>query len=195
MNRTIPGTTQDFDRRYGNDYHVRNPMVYPHCEMFDRAGSSSSGGSLAALSSLPPNNEGFPVNIQGEDQIIYGSSHGYNSSADPRAILYLPSFERNIPSYILDAYLQFASHVKKSNELKGLKLISIILPIKNGCQRQYRWHHHNQRPVNGLHEPNQKNFSYSILKLDKSKKTREPLKTDQDRWISHLLHASEWGIC
>jgi hypothetical protein len=42
-----------------------------------------------------------------------------------------------------------------------------------------------------MHKENQKEFFYSVLRLDKFTKTNEQLKSHQDRWISLFVRASE----
>jgi arsenate reductase-like glutaredoxin family protein len=52
--------------------------------------------------------------------------------------------------------------------------------------------HDNTTHDNTTHdEGNQKELSYSVLRLDKFTKTNEHLKNNQDRWISLILHVSE----
>jgi hypothetical protein len=55
----------------------------------------------------------------------------------------------------------------------------------------YIWHH-TENATNNMHETNyQKEFSYSVLRLDKFTKTRDQLKDDLDKWISLFLHGSK----
>jgi arsenate reductase-like glutaredoxin family protein len=99
------------------------------------------------------------------------------------------------PSYVSDAYSYFLSNVNKSEELKGLKFIGVISGLSKDHD-PYIWHHtenlNNTIHDNTTHhEGNQKEFSYSVLRLDKFTKTNEHLKNNQDRWISLILHVSE----
>jgi hypothetical protein len=42
-----------------------------------------------------------------------------------------------------------------------------------------------------MYEKTQKEFSYSVLRLNKFTKTKDQLEGDQDRWITLMLHVSE----
>jgi hypothetical protein len=109
---------------------------------------------------------------------------------------------KKTPSYVSHAYSYFVSHVNKSEELKGLKFIGVISGLSKDHD-PYIWHHaenlnnNNTTHDNTTHdntthdEGNQKEFSYSVLRLDKFTKTNEHLKINQDRWISLILHVSE----
>jgi hypothetical protein len=97
---------------------------------------------------------------------------------------------RKVPSYILKAYSRFISHVNKLEELNGLKFIGIVSGLKTD-DNPYLWHQ-TDNSNNTIHEGNrQKEFSYSVLRLDKFPKTNEQLKNNQDRWISLILNVSE----
>jgi hypothetical protein len=107
----------------------------------------------------------------------------------PTMVPFPPSFNQSVPFYISEAYSHFASHVNESNELKGLKFIGIISGLRRN-PNSYLWYHI-ENPTNNTNEGNQKEFSYSMLRLDKFTKTCEQLKTNQDKWISLILYGSE----
>jgi hypothetical protein len=97
---------------------------------------------------------------------------------------------RKVPSYILKAYSRFISHVNKPEELNGLKFIGIVSGLKTD-NNPYLWHQ-TDNPNSTAHEGNhQKEFSYTVLRLDKFPKKNEQLKNNQDRWISLILNVSE----
>jgi uncharacterized protein with GYD domain len=117
-----------------------------------------------------------------------------NSSVKPKKVQFPPSFKRPVPLYVFKAYSRFASHVNESDELKGLKFISIIRLGLSAMDdgNPYIWHHTENATNNNVHEANhQKEFSYSVLTLDKVTKTRDQLESDLDRWIFLFLHASK----
>jgi hypothetical protein len=98
------------------------------------------------------------------------------------------------PSYVSEAYSYFVSLVNESGELKGLKFTGIISGLTDDDD-PYIWHHvenlNNNSSTTHDDEGNLKEFSYSVLKLDKFSKANEQLKNNQDRWISLILHVSE----
>jgi hypothetical protein len=96
------------------------------------------------------------------------------------------------PSYVSEAYSYFVSHVNESGELKGLKFIGVISGLTDDDD-PYIWHHAENLNHNSTthDEGNLKEFSYSVIRLDKFPKTNEQLKNNQDRWISLILHVSE----
>jgi hypothetical protein len=96
------------------------------------------------------------------------------------------------PSYVSEAYTYFVSHVNESGELKGLKFIGVISGLMDDDD-PYIWHHAENLNHNSTthDEGNLKEFSYSVLRLDKFPKANEQLKNNQDRWISLILHISE----
>jgi hypothetical protein len=97
---------------------------------------------------------------------------------------------RKVLSYILKAYSRFISHVNKLEELNRLKSIGIISELTKDSD-PYIWHQ-TDNPNSTTHERNhQKEFSYTVLKLDKFPSKNEQLKNNQDRWISLILHISE----
>jgi hypothetical protein len=92
---------------------------------------------------------------------------------------------RNVPSYIFSAYFRFISHVNKLEELNGLKFIGVVSGLETD-DNPYLWHQ-----TDNPNRTQQKEFSYSVLRLDKFPKTDEQLKNNQDRWISLILNVSE----
>jgi hypothetical protein len=96
------------------------------------------------------------------------------------------------PSYVSEAYTYFVSYVNESGELKGLKFIGVISGLTDDDD-PYIWHHtENLNHNSTTHDQgNLKEFSYSVLRLDKFPKTNEQLKNNQDKWISLILHISE----
>jgi hypothetical protein len=96
------------------------------------------------------------------------------------------------PSYVSEAYSYFVSHVNESGELKGLKFIGVISGLTDDDD-PYIWHHAENLNHNSTthDEGNLKEFSYSVLRLDKFPKANEQLKNNQDKWISLILHVSE----
>jgi uncharacterized protein with GYD domain len=116
-----------------------------------------------------------------------------NSSVKPKKVQFPPSFKRPVPLYVFKAYSRFASHVNESDELKGLKFIGIIRLGLSAMDddNPYIWHH-TENATNNVHEANhQKEFSYSVLTLDKVTKTKDQLESDLDKWIFLFLHASK----
>jgi hypothetical protein len=119
------------------------------------------------------------------------------------------SFDQNVPFYVSKAYCRFAYQLE-SKELKGLKFIGIIRFGLSTIDdpHPYLWHHtekltmttttttnnnsdHNHNHGHYEEEVGQKEFSYSVVKFDKFTKTKEQLKTDQDKWILLFLRGSE----
>jgi hypothetical protein len=97
---------------------------------------------------------------------------------------------KKVPSYIFKAHSRFISHVNESGELKGLKFIGIVSGLKTDGN-PYLWHQ-TENPNSTIYEESHlKEFSYSVLRLDKFPKTNEQLKNNQDKWISLILHISE----
>jgi signal recognition particle subunit SEC65 len=98
------------------------------------------------------------------------------------------------PPYVSEAYSHFLSHVNESGELKGLKFIGVISGLTDDND-PYIWHHaenlNNNNNSTTHDEGNQKEFSYSVLRLDKFLRANEQLKNNQDKWISLILHISE----
>jgi GTP cyclohydrolase II len=116
-----------------------------------------------------------------------------NPSVKPKKVQFPPSFKRPVPLYVFKAYCRIASHVNESDELKGLKFIGIIRFGLSAMDddNPYIWHH-TENATNNAHEANhQKEFSYSVLTLDKATKTRDQLENDLDKWIFLFLHASK----
>jgi GTP cyclohydrolase II len=116
-----------------------------------------------------------------------------NTSVKPKKVQFPPSFKKPVPLYVFKAYSRFASHVNELDELKGLKFIGIIRLGLSAMDdgNPYIWHH-TENATNNVHEANhQKEFSYSVLTLDKVTKTKDRLEGNLDRWISLFLHASK----
>jgi GTP cyclohydrolase II len=116
-----------------------------------------------------------------------------NSSVKPKKVQFPPSFKRPVPLYVFKAYSRFASHVNESDELNGLKFIGIIRFGLSAMDddNPYIWHH-TENATNNVHQANhQKEFSYSVLTLDKVTKTKDQLESDLDKWIFLFLHASK----
>jgi uncharacterized protein with GYD domain len=154
------------------------------------------------LSSLLPPNESAEndkklqtsVNIVHEYKGVEGEQRTKkNFSVKPKKVQFPPSFKRPVPLYVFKAYSRFASHVNESDELKGLKFIGIIRFDLSAMEDDtpYIWHH-TENATNNVHEANhQKEFSYSVLTLDKVTKTKDQLEGDLDKWIFLFLHASK----
>jgi uncharacterized protein with GYD domain len=116
-----------------------------------------------------------------------------NPSVKPKKVQFPPSFKRPVPLYVFKAYSRFASHVNESDELKGLKFIGIIRFGLSAMEddNPYIWHHTENATNNVYEADHQKEFSYSVLTLDKATKTKDQLEGDLDKWIFLFLHASK----
>jgi hypothetical protein len=116
-----------------------------------------------------------------------------NSSVKPKKVQFPSSLKQPVPLYVFKAYCRFVSHVNESDELKWLKFIGIIRFGLSAMDddNPYIWHH-TENATNNVHEANhQKEFSYSVLTLDKVIRTKDQLEGDLDRWIFLFLHASK----
>jgi hypothetical protein len=148
--------------------------------------SPSSSSSTASLDLLPQNELlqsdqlKTSIDIVCKDEGIKGTNEC------------LTVKPKETPSYVSEAYSYFVSHVNKSEELKGLKFIGVISGLTKDND-PYIWHHAESLNNNSTthDEGNQKEFSYSVLRLDKFTKMNEQLKNNQDRWIFLILYVSE----
>jgi hypothetical protein len=169
------------------------PSTLLKSNKFDNTGSNIPSFTASLLITLPPDkwlksdNPENSLNISHEEK----SSERTNEylTVKPTMVPFPPSFNQSAPLYVSGAYSRLASHVNESNELKGLKFIGVISGLRKWLN-SYLWHH-TENPTNGTNEGNQKEFSYSVLRLDKFTKTCDQLKTNQDKWISLILHGSE----
>jgi signal recognition particle subunit SEC65 len=155
-------------------------------DKFDNASSNSSESSSASLDPLPPNELlqsdelKASADMTCNNKEITGTNNCLTTVVEPK----------KVPSYILKAHSRFISHVNKSRKLKGLKFIGIVSGLKTD-DNPYLWHQ-TENPNSTIHEANHlKEFSYSVLRLDKFPKANEQLKNNQDRWISLILYISE----
>jgi hypothetical protein len=162
-------------------------------DKFNNSSSNVPSFTASTLITLPPDKllksdkPESSLNVAHEEK----SSERTNEhlTVEPTMVPFPPSFNQSVPFYISEAYSHFVSHVNESNELKGLKFIGIISGLRRN-PNSYLWHHI-ENPTNNTNEGNQKEFLYSVLRLDKFTKTCEQLKTNQDRWISLILYDSE----
>jgi hypothetical protein len=180
-----------------NNYRKRviteTPNTLLKSDKFDKSSSNVSSFTASTLITLPPDKllksdkPESSLNIAHEEK----SSERTNEhlTVELTMVPFPPSFNQSVPFYISEAYSHFASHVNESNELKGLKFIGIISGLRRN-PNSYLWHH-TENPINSTNEGNQKEFSYSVLRLDKFTKTCEQLKTNQDKWSSLILHGSQ----
>jgi hypothetical protein len=153
-------------------------------DKFDNASSNSpSSPSTASLDPLPQN------------ELL--KSNELNTSIDIKGTnVCLTIKPEETPSYVSEAYSYFVSYVNKLEDLKGLKFIGVISGLTNDND-PYIWHHaENLNHNSTTHDEGNlkeylKEFSYSVLRLDKFTKKNEQLKNNQDRWISLILHVSE----
>jgi hypothetical protein len=162
-------------------------------DKFDNASSNnpppplpSLPPSIAPLNYLPSNELlqsdelKASIDIACKDKEITETNDCLTTVVEPRKVL----------SYILKAYSRFISHVNKLEELNRLKSIGIISELTKDSD-PYIWHQ-TDNPNSTTHERNhQKEFSYTVLKLDKFPSKNEQLKNNQDRWISLILHISK----
>jgi hypothetical protein len=104
-----------------------------------------------------------------------------------------PIFEERVPSYVAKAYRWFAGHIFISDELKGLKFISIQrFKLAKDSKKAYIWHKTNHlMTTNYKEERTVKMFSYSVVILDQCPQKLSQLETDRDRWISLFLYGSQ----
>jgi hypothetical protein len=149
-------------------------------DKFDNASSNSpSLPSIASLDPLPQNK--LP---QSDELKTSTDIKGTNECLTVKP--------EETPSYVSEAYSHFVSHVNEFGELKGLKFIGVISGLTNDND-PYIWHHAENLNNNSTthDEGNLKEFSYSVLRLDKFLKANKQLKNNQDKWISLILHISE----
>jgi hypothetical protein len=113
-------------------------------------------------------------------------------AVEPKRVQFAPYFDPNIPPYIPKAYARFARQVNESEELNELKFIGVLrfcLTVVRHDRKKYIWHQ-NEKVAN-MDEENPKGFSYSIVGLNKFPKTKEQLKSHQDKWLALFLCGSK----
>jgi hypothetical protein len=149
-------------------------------DKFDNASSNSSSSPSTASPDPLPQNE----LLQSDELKTSIDIKGTNECLTVKP--------EETPSYVSEAYSYFVSHINESGELKGLKFIGVISGLTDDDD-PYIWHHTENLNNNSTthDEGNLKEFSYSVLRLDKFSKANEQLKSNQDRWISLILHVSE----
>jgi hypothetical protein len=155
-------------------------------DKFDNASSNSSESSTASPDPLPPNE------LLQSDELKVSTDITCNNKEITETNNCLTTIvePKKVPSYIFKAHSRFISHVNESGEPKGLKFIGIVSGLKTD-NNPYLWHQ-TENPNSTIYEENHlKEFSYSVLRLDKFPKTNEQLKHNQDKWISLILHISE----
>jgi hypothetical protein len=163
-------------------------------DKFDNASSNSSKSSTASLDPLPSNEflQSDELKVSADmtcnDKEITETNNCLTTETNNYLTIVVEP--KNVPSYILKAHSRFISHINKSGKLRGLKFIGIVSGFKTDSN-PYLWHQ-TVNPNSTIHEENHlKEFSYSVLRLDKFQKTTDQLKNNQDRWISLILHISE----
>jgi hypothetical protein len=158
-------------------------------DKFDNASSKTLSSPSTASSDPLPQNELLQsdelktsTDIVCKDKEITETNDCLTTVVEPK----------EVPSYVLKAHSRFISHVNESGELKGLKFIGVISRLMDDDD-PYIWHHAENLNNNSTthDEGNLKEFSYSVLRLDKFPKANEQLKNNQDKWISLILHVSE----
>jgi hypothetical protein len=155
-------------------------------DKFDNASSNSSESSTASLDHLPQNE------LLQSDELKVSTDMTCNNKeiTETNNCLTTVVEPKEVPSYVLKAYSRFISHANKLEELNGLKFIGVISGLKTD-DNPYLWHQ-TENPNSTTHKENhQKEFLYTVLRLDKFPKKNKQLKSNQDKWISLILHISE----
>jgi hypothetical protein len=174
---------------------IETSSILLKSDKFDTISSNMPSFIVPLLITLPPNEilksdkPERSLNVVHEEESTKRTNE-HLTVKKPTMVPFPLSFDQSAPLYVSEAYSRFASHVNESNELKGLKFIGVISGLRrnpNSCLL-----HHTEKPTNSTtNGGNQREFSYLVLRLDKFTKTREQLKTNQDKWISLILHGSE----
>jgi hypothetical protein len=158
-------------------------MTYNDKEITEtnNSSSNSSESSTTSLDLLLPNEFlqsdelKASIDMTCNDKEITETNNCLNTVVEPK----------EVPFYVPKAHSRFISHVNKLEELNGLKFIGVVSGLK-ADDNPYLWYQTDN--PNSTHH---KEFSYSVLRLDKFPKTNVQLKNNQDRWISLILHISE----
>jgi hypothetical protein len=197
------GTIESHRKRRLEDHFVENEhrkraaiteiqSTLLESDKFDNASSSNSLLSPSTASPDPlPQNELLQSNEFKTSIDIVCKDEGIKGTNE-----HLTVKPEETPSYVSEAYSYFVSYVNKLEDLKGLKFIGVISGLTNDND-PYIWHHaENLNHNSTTHDEGNlkeylKEFSYSVLRLDKFTKKNEQLKNNQDSWISLILHVSE----